>query len=543
MAELATPQFVGRYAIYGVIAQGGMASVHFGRLLGGGGFARTVAIKRLLPHLTLDAGFQASMLDEARMASRIHHPNVVPMLDVVTTEQEVLLVMEYVRGESVSKLLRLEGLAGRRLPLPVVSAVVVGALHGLHAAHEAVDDHGAPLGMVHRDISPQNVLLGVDGVPRVIDFGVAKAAGRLQTTADGAFKGKLRYLAPEQMAGGAMTGAVDVHAMGIVLWEMLTGERLFPGDSDVETLRLIRTGERPPPSRHVPQLSRGVDAVTLRALALDPRDRFPTARDMADALMQVIAPGFPADVGRWCAQVASESLSARAATVAQIESSSPSIPAPISSSPMAPSSMPRMPAPEFVRTAPDPSIAERMALGQTVLDPSSPLSARLVGAVRAHTSQMPAPMPYVPPPGAPRPVPVVVVRARGGRLASAGVLVLILGSIAVTLWAVGASRRLRPAPTRAIAASPALAAISVVDATSPARSAPIAVEASSTAAPPAVPSASVAGGPPMLRHHSKARTPTAAPPPSQTSADAGCKVEASFDADGNRRFTRLCPPP
>src|ERR1700683_3765725 len=147
----ASPQIVGRYAIYGKIASGGMASVHFGRLLGAAGFSRTVAVKRLHAHPAEDPQFLSTMIDEARLAARIHHPNVVPTLDVVAAHGELLVVMEYVRGESLARLLGGESAHRRRLSLPIASAIAIGALHGLHAAHEATSDRGAPLGIVHRD--------------------------------------------------------------------------------------------------------------------------------------------------------------------------------------------------------------------------------------------------------------------------------------------------------------------------------------------------------------------------------------------------------
>src|ERR1700722_10238472 len=180
MGAPASPQVIGRYVIYGKIAQGGMASVHLGCLQGAAGFSRTVAVKRLHSHLAEEPEFLSTMLDEARLAARIHHPNVVPTLDVVADDGELLVVMEYVRGESLSRLLRGASATDRPVPWPIVSAIVVGALHGLHAAHEATSEDGAPLGIVHRDVSPQNILVGVDGQSRVIDFGIAKAAGRLQ---------------------------------------------------------------------------------------------------------------------------------------------------------------------------------------------------------------------------------------------------------------------------------------------------------------------------------------------------------------------------
>jgi len=192
---------VGRYALYAEIAAGGMATVHFGRLLGPVGFSRTVAIKRLHPQFAKDPEFVSMFLDEARLAARIRHPNVVPTLDVVATQGELFLVMDYVQGESLSRLIRAARERGHRIPPRIVSSILTGALHGLHAAHEAKNERGEPLNIVHRDISPQNVLVGSDGVPRVLDFGVAKAAGRVQTTREGQLKGKLAYMAPEQIGG------------------------------------------------------------------------------------------------------------------------------------------------------------------------------------------------------------------------------------------------------------------------------------------------------------------------------------------------------
>ena len=174
---------VGRYVVFDEIAAGGMASVHLGRLMGEVGFSRTVAIKRLHPHLARDAEFAAMFLDEARIAARIRHPNVVAVLDVVHDGSELLLVMDYVQGESLSRLARAMRPGG--IPPRIAVTVVTGVLHGLHAAHEATTERGEALDIVHRDVSPQNVLVGIDGVARVFDFGVAKAKSRAQTTQDG----------------------------------------------------------------------------------------------------------------------------------------------------------------------------------------------------------------------------------------------------------------------------------------------------------------------------------------------------------------------
>jgi serine/threonine-protein kinase len=320
MGSLASPQQIGRYAIHGKIASGGMASVHFGRLLGPVGFSRTVAIKRLHPHLAEDPEFVATMIDEARLAARIHHPNVAPTLDVVSAFGELLVVMEYVRGESLARLARAAQKDGGRVALPIASAIAIGALNGLHAAHEARSDGGLPLGIVHRDVSPQNVLVGVDGMARIIDFGVAKAAGRLQTTRDGVVKGKIAYMAPEQLSASAISRTVDVYAMGVVLWEMLAGRRLFQADSDAQLVARVLRGATEPPSRHAPGLSPELDALVMKALAPDPAQRFASAEEMAEALRRVVPPAFPTDVGRWVHDVAHEALDRRAAELAEIES-------------------------------------------------------------------------------------------------------------------------------------------------------------------------------------------------------------------------------
>jgi serine/threonine-protein kinase len=262
------------------------------------------------------------MVDEARLASRIHHPNVVPTLDVVVAGGGILLVMEYVRGESLARLLRAERERGRLVPLPIVSAIVIGALHGLHAAHEATDDRGVPLGIVHRDVSPQNILVGADGTARVIDFGVAKATGRLQTTTEGMIKGKVAYMAPEQIAVGRLTRAADVYSMGVLLWETLAGRRMFLGESDAQLVVQVLMGVKDPPSRHTPNLPPGLDRLVMKALALDPAARFASAREMADELLRIVPPAFPTAVGNWVEDVAGEALAQRAREVAAIESGS-----------------------------------------------------------------------------------------------------------------------------------------------------------------------------------------------------------------------------
>lgn len=320
-ARVNAPTLIGRYEIHREIAAGGTATLHVGRLRGAGGFTRTVAIKRLHPAYARDPEFGAMFLDEARLSARIRHPNVVPVLDVTAHEGELLLVMELVDGESLARLVR----AGR-VPLPIVAAIMLDALRGLHAAHEATDERGVPLELVHRDVSPHNLLVGIDGVTRVVDFGIAKAVSRAQVTREGTVKGKFAYMAPEQLAGvvGAPSGLVvvdrrtDVYAAGIVLWELVTGERLFVADDEGALLAKVAAPRITPPALLVPEAA-PVDAVVMRALARDQDLRFDTAAAMADALEAALTPARREDVARWVEANASAALEDRRRAVRAAE--------------------------------------------------------------------------------------------------------------------------------------------------------------------------------------------------------------------------------
>jgi serine/threonine protein kinase len=316
------PRIIGRYALYGKIASGGMATVHYGRLLGPVGFSRTVAIKKLHPHFSEDPEFVSMFLDEARLAARIRHPNVVPTLDVVATDGELFLVMDYVQGETLGRLLRRAILKGESIPIPVVAAVFSGVLHGLHAAHEAKNERGEPLGLVHRDVSPQNIIIGVDGVARVLDFGVAKAAGRLQTTREGQIKGKISYMAPEQIHGASATRKTDVYGLAVVLWETLAGRRLFHDDNELGVLQKVLESDVEPPSAFTPGLPEGLDAIVLRGLSRNADERYATAREMASALESLLSLAIPVQVGEWVERIAGANLASQAARIAEIESGS-----------------------------------------------------------------------------------------------------------------------------------------------------------------------------------------------------------------------------
>jgi serine/threonine-protein kinase len=321
---------LGRYALYGEIAAGGMATVHLARLLGPVGFSRTVAIKRLHPHLAKDPEFVAMFLEEARLAARVRHPNVVSTLDVVSEDGELFLVMEYVAGESLSRLVRKAREKGELVPPRYVVAIMSGALEGLHSAHEAKSEKGQPLGLVHRDVSPQNVHVGVDGVPRLLDFGIAKATNRVQETRTDQIKGKVAYMSPEQLAKGNVDRRADVYAASVVLWEALTGERLFKADDVPSLVYAIINEEIPPPSSAAPDLPPGIDEVVMKGLAREADERWSSAREMAAALEAVIAPAPAREIGEWVHSIAGDALDWRQELVHRIESdTSSSLPPPM----------------------------------------------------------------------------------------------------------------------------------------------------------------------------------------------------------------------
>jgi hypothetical protein len=309
---------IGRYAIFDEIAAGGMATVHLGRLIGSEGFTRTVAIKRLHANYAKDPDFVAMFLDEARLAARIQHPNVVPTLDVVSLEGELYLIMEYVQGESFARLHRQLAAKGERVPLRITLSIFEGVLHGLHAAHEARSERGEPLGIVHRDVSPQNIQVGTDGVARVLDFGVAKAAWRQHTTKEGQLKGKLAYMAPEQFDIVPIDRRADIYAAAVVLWEALTGTRLFEAESPMVLISQITSKPIAKPSTLVRGLPPALDDIVMRGLSRKRDDRYPTAREMAIALENVGAAS-QREVGEWVELTVGEALHKRARKVAEIE--------------------------------------------------------------------------------------------------------------------------------------------------------------------------------------------------------------------------------
>ena len=323
----ASGQRLGRYPLLGEIASGGMARVHVGRMLGKGGFQRTIAIKVLHRHLAQEPSFVAMFLDEARLAAQIHHPNVVQVLDVDALDGVLFLVMEFVEGVTLADLAAEAKRRGELLPIGLVGRALLDSLEGLHAAHELRDSHGQHLGLVHRDMSPQNILVGADGITRVTDFGVAKAAGRIATTGSkDIVKGKLRYLAPEQVSLEDLDRRADLFSTGIVLWEALTGSQLFGASSEAQALAMLLTCPIAPPSTVRPEVPLALDEVCMKALERQRSQRFSSAAEFGEALERAVGGGIfrPKD----CAKYVRELSAARIQQVRERIGSSHSIEAP-----------------------------------------------------------------------------------------------------------------------------------------------------------------------------------------------------------------------
>lgn len=303
-----------RYVLQGLIATGGMAELHIGRVRGPAGFEQFVVIKQILPHLARDPAFVSMFLDEARIAARIRHPNVVSVLDLVQTSSHLYLVMEYLRGEALSLLRRRLTARRRAFPWHLAVYVAMEACKGLHAAHEAKDHDGEPLGVVHRDVSPSNLLVTFDGAVKVVDFGIAKAAGRATKTDTGTFKGKLAYCAPEHLDGQGSDRRSDLFSLAVVLHEMLTGVRLFRRDSQAETIRAVLHDEAPLVHMQLTEAPPELDAVLAKALKKSPDERYPTLEAFRSALATVVAtrPELAVDPGLALGQLMRAELADRA---------------------------------------------------------------------------------------------------------------------------------------------------------------------------------------------------------------------------------------
>ncbi len=311
------------YELLGKLARGGMGTVYVARRAGAAGFQRLFAIKLMHEHLADHEEFVQMFLDEARLAARLHHPNVVAIVDVGEVDGRQFVVMDYIEGCSLGQLFKL---SPAHRPVKSVASIFNEFLLGLHAAHELRDDDGQPLNLVHRDVSPQNVLVGLDGVARITDFGIAKAEARLTSTRPGLRKGKLAFMAPEQLYDKALDRRADIFAAGAILWSALTGEKLFSGSSDAATMRNLLQMEIKPPSEVGLKPPPVFDEVCLKALERDPGDRYSTAAEMVDAIraaaMENGVLGTSSDVSVWVRDVAGAKIEDRRKALGSVSSDS-----------------------------------------------------------------------------------------------------------------------------------------------------------------------------------------------------------------------------
>jgi serine/threonine-protein kinase len=354
----------GRYELLYPYAQGGMATVWVARVQGKHGFEKLVAVKTMLPALAQDAAFRAMFLDEANIASRIRHPNVADIVDLGEEGENIYMVLEWVQGDSWSKLQAAIAQAGHAFPLGPLLRIAADACAGLHAAHELRDDAGNLLNVVHRDVSPQNVLLTTGGIVKVIDFGIAKALDRLaEQTQTGMHKGKAHYTAPEQVRSRmAVDRRADLWAIGTILYHHLAGRLPFTGKTDLDILLALTEGKPPPPlPKSVPS---PVADLVMKALAHAPEARFQTAAEMQRALEAVMPqPTAPADVAALMSHYLAARLEEKRRDVAEAIAESDE----------------RAGKPRVARTSLIPEVAPKSQLGgaasSTPLPSASPLAA------------------------------------------------------------------------------------------------------------------------------------------------------------------------
>ena len=285
------PSVFGKYLLLERINVGGMAEIFIAKSFGVEGFERLLAIKRILPTMAQDEDFIAMFIDEARISSELTHTNIVHIFELAKHEQSYFIAMEYVAGKDVRSIQ--ERYRRRREAMPMAQAVYIASkmCEGLDYAHRKKDARGVELDIIHRDVSPQNILISYEGEVKIIDFGIAKAANRTQKTEAGILKGKFGYMSPEQVRGLPIDRRSDVFAVGVILYEMITGERLFSGESDFSTLERVRSADVPRPITLKPNLPEGLDRIMMKALAREPEDRYQWASELQEDLQRFLLSG------------------------------------------------------------------------------------------------------------------------------------------------------------------------------------------------------------------------------------------------------------
>ncbi len=274
----------GRYQLLKKLATGGMAQIYLARQQGPEGFEKLLVVKRILPHLAENEEFITMFLDEARIAARLNHPNVVQIFDLGAQDDSFFIAMEFIHGEDVRRVWKHADKVGKPIPVALICRIIIESCAGLDYAHKKLDGSGRALNIVHRDISPQNILVSFEGGVKIVDFGIAKAADQATVTKSGVLKGKYSYMSPEQAAGQPIDCRTDIFALGVVLYELLTGTRLFKRATDIQTLNAVTECKLAPPSQVNDRVPADLDTIVMKALAKDRTLRFSEARQLGAAL-------------------------------------------------------------------------------------------------------------------------------------------------------------------------------------------------------------------------------------------------------------------
>ncbi len=351
----------GRYELLEKIATGGMAEIWLARQAGLEGFEKLIVIKRILPHLAESEEFIQMFLHEARVAVRLNHPNVVQIFDLGSQDRSYFIAMEYIHGEDARKVWRHSVEVGKALPVPLVCRIIADAAAGLDYAHKRTDQAGQPLNIIHRDISPQNILVSFEGAVKVVDFGIAKAADQASHTRTGVLKGKYSYMSPEQAAGKDIDQRTDQFALATVLWELLTLQRLFKRDNEIRTLQAVAACEVPTPSQVAPRVPKDLDAIVLKALAKDAERRYRDLRELQVALEEWLLanrqPASATHLSEFMKGIYSERLARERASGRPLSADVAAAPAP-EPKPAATRLAPRATPPSGQRLRPGPPIAD-----------------------------------------------------------------------------------------------------------------------------------------------------------------------------------------
>ncbi|MBI4957175.1 MAG: protein kinase, partial [Myxococcales bacterium] len=431
------PDRLGRYEIVERLSAGGMGEVFVARMIGPGGFLKPVALKRIHPHLASDREFIDMLHDEARLAAAVEHPNIVRTLDVGQDGDSHFVVLEFVSGDQVGKIQREMARRGQTLPAWIVAWVGARIAAALHAVHEARGLDGQPLEIVHRDVSPGNIMFADAGQPMLFDFGVAKAKQRIHHTSTGELKGKLPYMAPETFLGAAVDRSVDVFGLGVVLYELATNVSPFKRPSDVDIITALQAATVPPLSEVRRDIEPRLSAIVMRAMARDRAQRYPDGAsleaDLAAYAHEAGMPHYPTTAGRGLGPHFPDRIEGRRALLARVASAAPL--------PSAPTSAPSPSAPRPTASAP----------GGAYVEPAVMLTPTNSGVARASTDARLAVSSAAPGQAA--------VGARGRGLVAAAVVVATLGLGVAAALAIGRSGSSAEAESATTDAEAGLAAV------------------------------------------------------------------------------------